>query len=61
VIGVKDIGEVERLDRFGAGRLARDEVEEVGRFVEVGADGRKRLALPRAMEISDDDADLGRQ
>ena len=61
MIGVEDVGEVERLDRFGSGRLAVDQVKEMGRFVEVGADGRQRLALTRAMEIGDDDADLGRQ
>ena len=59
VVGVEDIGHVERLDRFRAGSFAVDEVEKMGGFVEVLADGRKRFALPCAMEIGDDDADFG--
>ncbi len=59
VIGMEDIGQVERLDRLGARLFAVDEVEKMGRLVEVGADGRQRLALARAMEISDDRPHLG--
>ena len=61
VVGMEDVGEVEGLDRFGTGRFAGEEIEEMGRFIEVGADGRKGLALARAMEVGDDDADFGRQ
>jgi len=58
MIRVEDEGDIQRLDGLGLGLLAIKEVEEVGGLAEILADGREGFALPGAVEVGGDDADL---
>ena len=58
VVGVDNVGDVEGFDGGCAGLLAVHEVEEVGGFGEIVADGGKVFALAGAVEVGDDHWDL---
>ena len=58
MVGVEHIGDIERLDGFRRGFGAGHEVKEMRSLAEVGADGRKFLAVAGAVEIGGDHADF---
>ncbi len=59
VVGVEDVGDVERAGGFCAGFFACDEPEEAAGLAEVGADGGHGVAGAVVVVGGDDEGDLG--